>query len=149
MNKLIAEREYGPYRDNEGTRTVVEVKLTEEADGKKRISFTSEIFEKRSRYACAGGQAFGSAPIELVRLWDLWHLNDMRAGCVHQEAQFKAHPEDRPTWLNDYRGASGITLSSDNGSKCPECGYGYGSKWLYEPLPDDILAQCDEAAKGV
>ncbi len=23
--------------------------------------------------------------------------------------------------------------------KCPECGYEYGSRWLYEPVPEDVL----------
>ena len=28
----------------------------------------------------------------LVELWDRWHLNDMRPGCEHQEAEKRAHP---------------------------------------------------------
>lgn len=47
-----------------------------------------------------------------------WHLNDMRAGCAHQRA-------------------SGVTRI---GSKCTECGYSYGSAWLHEELPKEIIA---------
>lgn len=48
-------------------------------------------------------------------LWRDWHLNTMRAGCVHQ--------------------GPGAHL----GDVCPE-GYRYGSAWLAEELPADMLA---------
>lgn len=50
-------------------------------------------------------------------LWDRWHLNDMRAGCVHQRR--KSAPE----------------ISA----KCGVCGYKYGSAWLHEDVPVQVL----------
>jgi hypothetical protein len=52
-------------------------------------------------------------------IWENWHLNDMQAGCTHQRAL---------NWGND-------KISKP----CPECGYKYGSKWLFEPVPKDVI----------
>lgn len=48
-----------------------------------------------------------------------WHLNAMRAGCTHQRA-------------------AGWGRQDDIGKPCPECGYRYGSAWLFEPLPAEV-----------
>ena len=144
-SRVIAERKYGPYRDREGTRTFVTVELTELSDRTWRISFTGETYLKHSSRPDSCGQAQGSAPLALVALWNRWHLNDMRAGCKHQEARYRATPAERPTHTNGYMGTAGDTLSG----LCSECGYRYGSAWLFEPLPVDILEQCDIAAKVV
>ena len=50
-------------------------------------------------------------------LWGLWHLNDMRAGCEHQRA-------------------CGETRV---GMACDVCGYGYGTAWLKETLPEQVV----------
>lgn len=56
-----------------------------------------------------------------------WHLNGMRAGCAHQQADIKY----------------------EIGAVCEFCGYKYGSAWLYEPLPADVIgwAKTFEAGK--
>jgi hypothetical protein len=67
---------------------------------------------------------------KFVDVWKHWHLNDMRAGCEHQRdtgianISFKNHPD----------GLNGLI-----GKPCPVCGYEYGSKWLHEDVPQDIL----------
>ena len=72
---------------------------------------------------------------ELCRMWDRWHLNDMRAGCPHQESRYRRDPAERPTYANDYTGTTGDTLSGP----CSECGYRYGTAWLSEELPADVV----------
>lgn len=57
---------------------------------------------------------------QLRAVWDEWHLNDMRAGCSHQRAA-KWDPQ------------------TSVGKPCPECGYRYGSAWLFEEVPADVL----------
>lgn len=141
-SQTIAYRKYGPYLDTDGNRTFVMVHLEEE-NGKQRLSLQGEVYEKGARDWIEGGQAHGSAPSALVALWERWHLNDMKAGCEHQEARYRADPTQRPTWKNDYTGATGDKLSGP----CSECGYRYGSAWLYESLPEDILDLIDAAAK--
>jgi len=63
---------------------------------------------------------------KLLAIWDRWHLNDMRPGCPHQRAlgwvSYDEHPNE----------------------PCPECGYRYGSDWLYEALPPEIRAFLEE-----
>lgn len=50
----------------------------------------------------------------LLRIWERWHLNDMKAGCIHQStAELKKFP-------------------------CPQCGYVYGSAWLFDALPPEV-----------
>jgi len=53
-------------------------------------------------------------------VWDRWHLNGLNAGCVHQ----KTGDYDKEEIRNQV---------------CPETGYRYGSAWLVEELPQDII----------
>lgn len=58
----------------------------------------------------------------LALLWRRWHLNDMRPGCAHQ------------TPIGDTPGER-----LDRTAPCPETDYRWGSAWLVEPLPDDVI----------
>lgn len=60
---------------------------------------------------------------KLYAIWHRWHLNGMRAGCEHQIRLwgFDAKYDDHPSEI------------------CPECGYQFGSAWLYEPLPAEVI----------
>lgn len=53
----------------------------------------------------------------LLEVWKENHLNDMKAGCRHQNES----------------GEKGLNRL------CPQCGYKYGSAWLFEPLPQDVI----------
>lgn len=57
---------------------------------------------------------------KLCDIWDHWHLNDMRAGCEHQRAL-------------GWKGKSYIC------KPCPVCGYKYGTAWLKEEVPTDVI----------
>jgi hypothetical protein len=63
---------------------------------------------------------------ELLTIWERWHLNDMRAGCEHQRV-------------------AGIR---ELGATCETCGYRYGSAWLREELPADVVAWAQEIIAG-
>lgn len=67
------------------------------------------------------GWCVGSAA-RLSEVWNRWHLNDIRAGCEHQRALGWKSYDDHPS------------------EPCPECGYKYGSAWLREEVPADVLA---------
>ena len=129
---VTVTRTYGPYRDSMGDRTMVMLLVFQDdtTGGRTAVSFTGEKYRKHSSHPFAVGQTQGSAPQALKDLWDCWHLNDMRAECEHQRAL-------------------GWTWATHPSEPCPECGYRLGSKWLYEPLPADFLAQCDAAAYRV
>lgn len=53
-----------------------------------------------------------------------WHLNDMRAGCEHQEAL-------------------GWNADKNLSQPCPECGYKYGTEWKGRGLPTSVIEWFD------
>ncbi len=90
---------------------------------------------------------------KLLSIWERWHLNDMRAGCKHQRAWSwntlpidPAQPTGRYITLGRYTGWNMLTWITRKehphgllSHPCPVCGYKYGSAWLYEPLPQDVI----------
>jgi len=76
----------------------------------------------------------GVADIQrLCDLWSRWHLNGLKAGTRAQNEHVATLPEDA---THDGRKASLIA----NGLQ-PDKGYSYGSAWLYEPLPESVVAE--------
>lgn len=93
---------------------------------------------------------------KFASVWAAWHLNDMRAGCEHQRAAgWDEKPIDpaKPTftygkhfagqrydswnllgWVPESEHQEGLM-----GRPCPECGYRYGTAWLAEEVPGEIL----------
>lgn len=57
----------------------------------------------------------------LMDTWDQWRLNHLRAGCEHQRKlgwkSYDEHPAE----------------------PCPTCGYKYGTQWLKEELPQEVI----------
>jgi len=65
--------------------------------------------------------------------WDRWHLNHMRAGTPAQETYLR---EFRDYPLNHYvRACEALAAAGLN----PDGGYKYGSAWLHEDVPQDVL----------
>ncbi len=93
---------------------------------------------------------------EFRRAWKAWHLNDMRAGCEHQRAEGWA---DRPIDPSKPTSAYGKHFDGQKQSSwnmlawvrrdehpegllshpCPTCGYKYGTAWLHEDIPSEVL----------
>lgn len=109
-----------------------------EFDGELRPGWTREMVER------------------LRLLWNVWHLNDMKAGCEHQRAAgWDERPIDPSKPLNSYgkhfegqHYASWNMLTWVKPSEhpdglmtvpCPECGYKYGTAWLTMEVPDEVL----------
>lgn len=93
---------------------------------------------------------------KLFKIWERWHLNDMKAGCFHQRnAEWDKKPIDPSKPLNAYgKHFEGQRTDSWNmltwvtraehpqgllSFPCPVCGYKYGSKWLKESVPDGVI----------
>lgn len=109
-----------------------------------RFSMCAEIWNPRETDVYAGGQCVDTVAAyfpndtkaqRMVAIWERWHLNDMRAGTPAQEA-----------YPNQYgRGGSydaNLTALTDAGYN-PDNGYVYGSKWLREDLPADVVAEIE------
>jgi hypothetical protein len=69
---------------------------------------------------------------ELADLWDHWHLNDMRAACIHQAEAAAALHKALPSYAD--RDELWRRLRE---LPCPE-GYQYGDAWLVEYLPPEV-----------
>ncbi len=87
---------------------------------------------------------------KLVRIWERWHLNDMRAGCEHQrtagwnhsiklESDWGEGQRNMAIWMPRKEHPRGL-LSEP----CWVCGYKYGTSWLMEELPADVIAFVDD-----
>lgn len=92
----------------------------------------------------------------LLELWDRWHLNDARPWCPHQfEEGWHKRPINpnllidtyghhlgktkTPTWnmlvwVNRKEHPDGLL-----GEPCSKCGYKYGTSWLYEEIPQNVI----------
>lgn len=75
---------------------------------------------------------------KFVDVWNAWHLNDMNAGCQHQRAMGwgtrKVKDGGLAGWIYEKDDPEGVLCKP-----CPECGYEYGTKWLKEELPADVI----------
>jgi hypothetical protein len=71
----------------------------------------------------------------LHEIWNRWHLNDMRAGTPAQESHlrtltFPGYPVSHYEWAMAELAKVGLH---------PDNGYRYGSSWLRENVPADVL----------
>ena len=77
----------------------------------------------------------------LREYWDKWHLNDIRAGCEHQDewdvSKMLALPDgktERAGWVYPAGHPEGLLCKP-----CPVCGYKYGSAWTKRDVPEGVL----------
>ena len=106
---------------------------------------------------------------KFLDIWDRWHLNDMQAGCKHQRnwthcpGHYSKSGIDIERTNRELR-ETGVALVRGNGrhyyctdddapkdgekcsgnvvklcTPCPVCGYKYGSAWLHESVPQDVI----------
>jgi hypothetical protein len=66
----------------------------------------------------------------LVAIWERWNLNDLHAGCEHVPT---------PVYRIGTYGRPEVDL--DKTPECAETGYRYGSAWLVEVVPEEVLAE--------
>lgn len=155
--------------DYNGTgRRINAVDIEVELEG-DRLSIMGSIWNGPHTDIVSGGQNLeeigrmfpANAKVQrIVEVWRRWHLNDMRAGCEHQRAEgWDKRPIDPSKPLNTYgTHFPGQTSSSWNmltwvrrdehpegllSYPCPVCGYRFGSAWLKEDLPADVLAEVE------
>jgi hypothetical protein len=80
----------------------------------------TEVLATTARYGQPAGGLTRDGLRELAEFVGRWNLNDMQAGCAHQETKMRGH-----------------YLTAD---ACPHTGYRYGQAWLVEPLPSGFMA---------
>lgn len=138
-------------RDQDGLRFIIQLTL-EEQGGERvmhtiehepvarvtRLSISGAGLERSARDIAYGGQCrdaleelrelapgWTQADVDsIAAIWDRWHLNDLRAACAHMDL-----PEDK-----SYDARHHIECEAGTG-------YKYGTAWLVEPLPDDVVTE--------
>lgn len=77
----------------------------------------------------------------MVEIWKEYHLNDMHAGTIRQEAELKKHvfPNNSVSyyeWACEILKAANIYEVIYEGKP-----YRYGQAWLFRPIPDEIIEE--------
>lgn len=75
----------------------------------------------------------------LVALHERYHLNTLKAGCIHQTSK-------PPTKRGPYGHA---VIDLDAVPACPQTGYKYGHAWLVEELPAGFMAALEACLPNV
>lgn len=111
--------------------------------GSLELSATHTVIDRRKRksdWYVSGGAGIPELPVDaefdpgwnvgrfskLRTIANNWHLNGLRAGCAHQEIVWE-------------EGKYGRQMSLTETLPCPETDYRFGSAWLVEPLPQDVI----------
>lgn len=143
----------GTTNKSEGPRNCAAYLTLEIRDrnGSPEVSICGEVWNNRKTDIFMGGQcvdtiaqAFGNPPklARIVELWRRWHLNGMRAGSAVQETYLRENPMDPATYrypkshyvvASEYLAAAGLNPDAN--------GYKYGSAWVREEVPADVLAE--------
>ena len=71
--------------------------------------------------------------LKIKKIWERWHLNDMKAGTPRQEEFIR-------NWCltHEYDYANALLALSEAGLLVDN-GYRYGNSWLKEEVPEDII----------
>jgi len=75
---------------------------------------------------------------KLLDVWDRWHLNDIKAGTPKQSETIDAHISEEKYKKYDGHYEKSLAILEDYKLR-KDGGYEYGSAWLYEPLPPDVI----------
>lgn len=167
----MTERKIGLGYTEKGYRVVAEIRLDEPTPGKEttfidhstgpapaQLGIMFNVVSPTNRHGQvpaedrvitrrASNDPGPATDAAINRVWERWHLNDMRAACEHMteemlnpadevlDAYLAEHPErgryGRLDALQSYR--------LDHVA-CPVTGYTWGHSWLAETISDDDLA---------
>ena len=131
----------------------VNIELREGENGTE-LSICGEIWNHLKTDVFLSGQCLDDMPdfislwlvsrskFERIReVWKRWHLNDLNPGCEHQRALMPIIIRERG---DDFFNISNYDAIIDLPvfGYCPFCdGYIYGSAWLHEELPAEIVEE--------
>ena len=105
------------------------------------FELTAQATIKGSTYGESGGQCLDAirelwGPVlppdvaRVIELWERWHMNGLKAGTAKQEEALKDCPHKNYTDACVF--LRGLGLYEDRG-------YRYGSSWLVEELPPEVI----------
>lgn len=133
---------------------LVEVEVQLDEGEQPRLSICGTIWNRLKTDCISAGQNLdeireltGVSPFRRWRLmrrvhyiWKRYHLNDMKAGSPRQEAYlagYKAAGGELDDWKHavDLLERAGLEPDTQHND------YRYGIRWLYTPIPDDVIAE--------
>jgi len=125
--------------------------ISEDNQKPRRLSITGDIWNMPHTDIVSGGQNLeeigklfprNKKVQRIVEVWKRWHLNDMRAGSPAQEEWLREYGRGRD-YTETLERLANVGLAWDNDVDGYPDGYKYGSAWLTEELPDEIIAEVE------
>ena len=77
----------------------------------------------------------------IAALWKRWHSNGMKAGTRAQHAALDAYKAEADAFKYDFNQCCKVL--AERGLQ-PDNGYSYGSAWLCEPVPVEVVEELCE-----
>jgi len=127
-------------------RVTIEVNLNQKEKG-TCLSICGNIWNPRETDIYCGGQIYNTLKElshkinnntkmkRIIEVWERYHLNDMKAGTPAQEKLVEEY-----TKKNGYEYYKVIEYLKQNDLYIDN-GYKYGSAWLFEEIPAEIIAE--------
>jgi hypothetical protein len=85
---------------------------------------------------------FSTATVKrIAKLWKRWHSNGLKAGTRAQQAALDAHKNETGAFCYEFNECCNILAAR---GLQPDNGYFYGSAWLCEPVPVEVVAELCE-----
>lgn len=136
MEKVVYRRTVYPI---EGVCVQIRYTITGDLRGVLAISGDTNNAHGQI-YECLSPDAVPKEPftkndiLKLREYWERWHLNDTNAGTPKQEAAVRAWKAAGNKY--DYKDACNYLKTID---LYEDDGYRYGSKWLFEEVPQEVI----------
>lgn len=139
------------YTGNGRRENAVELRIElRQKDKGIELSICGDIWNRLKSDILCGGQIYGEVSRlfpnnkrvrRIIEVWKRWHLNGLRAGCEHQREEKWGLKElevngkkQLSNWVYEKDHPEGVLMKP-----CPQCGYQYGSAWLFEEIPQEII----------
>ena len=134
---VINRKRVRVYSKDKVYRADIDMELRAENGDMNKPVFSASCNIYKNGYEYYGGQCFDKLlefiPTKTVKriynVWKEWHLNNLHEGCIHQR-EFEKEPYE-----------------NHRGHHCDICDYTYGTKWIYEPIPEKILNEINKIMK--
>ncbi len=132
---------------NQTVKVKIVAELRNDEHGRRELSIVGEI-DNHTYGQCddsirelveqhGSGHRDKGEILKLLDIWDRWHLNTMRAGTSRQQEIIRPWlKQTRESGYKDYTEQCDYLFSH---GLLIDDGYKYGTAWLYEPLPDDVI----------
>lgn len=122
-----------------------------------RLSICGDIWDSKHSNILSGGQNIDEIAKffpndkrvqSIKKVWERWHLNDVIAGSPNQEDFLKKHPLNAIDWNSSHYDRACEALKAAGLNPDPNYAhngkpYEYGSAWLKEELPQEVITEVE------